>query len=199
MLAVRGIFTGELHKTMQNIRTIGALLGSGAIILALAGCGNNGADSTTADAANAASNGAGQVGNTVAGNLGDTANAAVKGANAVGNTVAGAGAAVVNGAANVGKAASNAAVGAGAAASNAAAGVGTAASNATLTPQIKTALGGNKALNGSNINVDTNQATKTVTLTGTVTSPDQKTVAETVAKQKATGFKVVDSLTVQAK
>ena len=91
--------------------------------------------------------------------------------------------AVVNGAADAGKMVANGA-----------ANVGKAASEATLTPQIKTALGGNKALNGSMIDVDTNTTTKVVTLKGTVKSPAQKTMAEMIAKQKATGYKVVNQL-----
>ncbi len=149
---------------MQNIRKMGALLGAGAIMLTLVGCGGN-ADggNSGSDVANAASN-----------NLGETANAAANGAAAVGNSVAGAGAGkmVANGAANAGK----------------------MMDAATLTPQIKTAFGGNKALNGSKIDVDT--AGTTVTLSGTVTSAAQKTLAGSIAKQKATGYTITNNLKV---
>ena len=53
---------------------------------------------------------------------------------------------------------------------------------ATVTPAIKTALGASKAMAGSNINVDTT-ATQ-VTLSGTVKSPQQKSMAASIAKAK---------------
>ncbi len=188
---------------MQNIRTMGALLGTGAVILALAGCGNGG-DTAASDTANAAVNGGDKVANKVADNLGDTANAVanggakvVNGAANVGGAVANGAANVVNGAANAGAAVANGAANAGAAVANGAANVGAAASHAALTPLIKTAFGGNKALNGSSINVDTDVAAKTVKLSGTVTSAAQKTLAESIAKQKANGYTVVDNLSVK--
>lgn len=155
---------------MQNIRKMSALLGAGAVIFGLAGCGGKDAE------------------NAVANNMEQTGNAAVKGVDAVGNGVAGAGEAVVNGAKDLGQAASNVAVT-----------TEKALDGATLTPQIKTAFGGNKALNGSTIDVDTDTTAKTVTLKGTVTSAAQKKLAETIAKQKATGFKVVNNLTMKGK
>ena len=170
---------------MQNIRKMGALLGASAVFLTLAGCGGNteeappaggGTSSTSSDR-----NSGSDVANAAANNLGTTANSAVNAAAGVGNAVAGAGQTVANGAANV------------------AAGVGKAVDGATLTPQIKTAFAGNKGLNGSKIDVDTNQATKTVTLTGTVTSPAMKTLAGSLAQQKASGYKVTNSLTVAGK
>ena len=151
-----------------------ALLGAGAVIFSLAGCGGNSESGNSgSDVANAISN-----------NTGTATNAAANTAAAVGNTVAGAGEAVAN-----------TATGAGEAVANTAAGVGKAVSGATLTPQIKTAFAGNKALNGSDINVDT--ANNTVTLTGTVASAAQKTLAGTIAKQKAAGYTIKNNLTVK--
>lgn len=156
---------------------MGALLGAGVVILGLAGCAdknNNGQAETPVT---------GDAGNAVADNLGDTANAASNGVGKVVNGVANAGKAVENGAANVGKTVANGAANA-----------GKTLDAATLTPQIKTAFGGNKSLNGSNINVDT--VGKTVTLSGTVKSAAQKTLAGTLAKQKATGFTIANNLKV---
>lgn len=65
---------------------------------------------------------------------------------------------------------------------------------ASQTPDIKNAIAANGAMKGSNINVDTKD--KTVTLSGTVKSPAQKTMAGNVAKQKAAGFKIVNNLKI---
>jgi len=65
---------------------------------------------------------------------------------------------------------------------------------AITTPSIKTALGAQKALDGSSIDVDTNGETKTVTLKGSVKNAAQKTLAEAVAKKNAPGYKVVNQL-----
>jgi len=161
---------------MQNFRKMGALLGAGAVIFSLAGCGGNGDTANTgSDVANAVSN-----------NTETAGDAAANTAAAASNTVA-----------NAGEAVANTAAGVGAAVSNTAAGVGAAVSDATLTPQIKTAFAGNKGLNGSDINVDT--ANKTVTLTGTALSNAQKTLAGSIAKQKAAGYTIKNNLTVKAK
>jgi osmotically-inducible protein OsmY len=54
-----------------------------------------------------------------------------------------------------------------------------------------------KTVDASNINVDTNAATKTVTLKGTVASAEQRARAEAIAVREATGFRVVNELVVK--
>ena len=123
-----------------------------------------------------------------AGNVGD----------AVGNTAAQTGDAVANGAAAAGDAVSNSAAAVGDAASGAANSAMNAASNvddAAMTPKIKTALGANKTLNGSDINVDTMNGT--VHLKGTVMNAAQKTAAETIAKREAPNYKISNELTMK--
>ena len=70
------------------------------------------------------------------------------------------------------------------------------ANAAFVTPKVKTALGANAALRGSQINVDTTSDNKTVVLRGTVTSNAQKTLAEAIAQKYAPGFRVVNQLVV---
>ncbi len=160
---------------MQNIRKMSALLGAGAVILALAGCADK--DNSGQAESPAAP---GQVGNAVSDNLGDTANAVAGGVGAVGNAVTGGGQAVANGAANAGKA------------------VAGAGNNAAMTSSVKTALLGEKALNGavSGINVNSDSASKTVTLNGTVKSAAQKSLAGAIAKKNATGMTIKNNLKV---
>ncbi len=177
---------------MQNIRKMSALLGAGAIILALAGCAdkNNDGQAETPAAP-------GQMTNAAADNLGDTANAAANGLGKVGNAAAGAGGAVVNAASNGGQAVANGAANAGGAMANGASNMAAGAAALAMTPKIKTAFGGEKGLNGSKIDVDTNAGTKTVTLKGTVTSAAQKTLASAIAKKNATGMTIQNNLTVK--
>lgn len=181
-------------KTLKwNMVGLSKLAGLSAIaIIAVAGCGNK-------DEAGTASTG-GESGNTATGksvdqNFGDT-----------GNAVAGVGQSVANGVENSGNAASNVAAAAGnqvAGAGNAvASGVGSAGvavknmgSAAVNTPAIKTALGASKAMAGSNVNVDTTATA--VTLSGTVKSAMQKSMAASIAKSKAGGLKIVNKLTVK--
>lgn len=65
---------------------------------------------------------------------------------------------------------------------------------ATMTPKVKTALGQNPTLAGSNINVDTTD--KNVTLSGTVKNAAQKNVAGQIAGKNAPGYVVVNKLMV---
>jgi len=189
---------------MQNFRKMGALLGAGAVIFSLAGCADRNGNGQPDSAATG-----GEVGNAAAGATnavadagGTVANGAAEAGAAASNTAAGAGAAISNGAAEAGAAISNTAASAGAAASNAAAGAANAVTGAgaalTLTPKIKTALGtqATSGLKGSSIDVDTVAASKTVTLTGTVKSAAQKTLAGAIAKKNAADFKVVNQLKV---
>ena len=77
--------------------------------------------------------------------------------------------------------------------------VGDRASAATETGDVKLALSMDKTVDASDINVDTDAATKIVTLKGTVASAEQKARAEAIAVRKATGFRVVNQLVVKRK
>lgn len=169
---------------MKNLRKWGATLGAGAVVLTLAGCADkngNGQAESPADATN--------VGGAVKDNLGDTANA-------VGGAVGGA-ANAVGGAAN---AVGGAVGGAANATSNAVAGAGKAVVNAgeagTMTPKVKTALGNNPGLKGSNINVTTMGGNNSISLTGSVKSAAQKTMAAAIAKKNAPGYTINNQLKV---
>jgi osmotically-inducible protein OsmY len=69
-------------------------------------------------------------------------------------------------------------------------------SAATNTVDVKSALIADGRVDASNINVDTSASTKTVVLKGTVPNAQQKVTAETIAKDKAEGYKIVNQLTV---
>lgn len=73
---------------------------------------------------------------------------------------------------------------------------GSAAGAAIETMDVKTALMADKRVDASNINVDTNHTSKTVTLKGRVPTAMQKVTAEQIAVKQATGYKVVNQLTV---
>ena len=68
---------------------------------------------------------------------------------------------------------------------------GDRASAATETADVKLAISMDKTVDASDINVDTDAATKVVTLKGTVASAEQKARAEAIAVREASGFKVV--------
>jgi osmotically-inducible protein OsmY len=72
-------------------------------------------------------------------------------------------------------------------------------SAATETADVKLAISMDKTVDASDINVDTDPATKVVTLKGTVTSAEQKARAEAIATREATGFRVVNQLVVKRK
>lgn len=74
---------------------------------------------------------------------------------------------------------------------------GNAAAAAIETMDVKTALMTDDRVDASNINVDTNHASKTVTLKGRVPTATQKATAEQIAAKQATGYKVVNQLTVR--
>ena len=168
---------------MNNIRKYTAWLGAGAILITLAtGCANKDNDAVPDATENvvgagveATGNMADAAGNTTsnmadaAGNNLDTAN------NAVSNSVDAAGTNMAQGAQDAG---------------SAIAGAGDAA---IYTPKIKTALGAQAALQGSDINVDTLADKKTIALRGTVTSAAQKTMAEAIAKKNAPADYTVDN------
>ena len=65
--------------------------------------------------------------------------------------------------------------------------------------QIKTALIADKTVEASDINVDTDGATKTVTLKGHVPTAAQKATAGRIAKEKAPDYRVVNMLVVGGK
>jgi osmotically-inducible protein OsmY len=71
-----------------------------------------------------------------------------------------------------------------------------AADGAQQTMQIKSALMADKSVDASDIDVDTNGMTKTVTLKGHVATAAQKAAAERIAKGKAPGYTVVNNLVI---
>ncbi|MBC8087345.1 MAG: BON domain-containing protein [Phycisphaerae bacterium] len=81
----------------------------------------------------------------------------------------------------------------------AAAATGTAMAGAMETGQVKTWLTADTRVDASDINVDTNEGTKTVTLKGTVPADSQKTIAEQITKDKAVGYTIVNELTIRPK
>ena len=76
---------------------------------------------------------------------------------------------------------------------------GSAMSGGAKTMDVKAALLADTLVAGMAIDVDTNNETKTVTLTGTVPSEMVATHAMQVARDNATGFTVVNKLTVRAR
>ncbi len=67
---------------------------------------------------------------------------------------------------------------------------------AKQTLDVKTALMADAAIDASKIDVDTDAATKTVTLKGSVPNAGQKASAERIAHAKAGGYKVNNQLVV---
>lgn len=68
---------------------------------------------------------------------------------------------------------------------------------ATETVDVKTALSMDKTVDASDINVDTDAATKVVTLKGTVASAEQRARAEAIAAREAAGYRVDNQLAVK--
>ena len=80
------------------------------------------------------------------------------------------------------------------------AGAGDSVSAAAQTTMVKAALMADKNVDSSGIDVDTEAATKTVMLKGTVPSAAQKTSAERIARSKVSkGYSVHNMLTVAPK
>ncbi|MEO5819057.1 MAG: BON domain-containing protein [Vicinamibacteraceae bacterium] len=77
--------------------------------------------------------------------------------------------------------------------------VGDRTAAATETADVKLAISMDKTVDASDINVDTDAATKVVTLKGTVASGEQRARAEAIAVREATGFRVVNQLVVKRK
>lgn len=113
-------------------------------------------------------------------------------ATATATTAEKAGSAVADAAKNVGTATADAARATGTAVMDG----GRAADAAVETMDVKVALTADSRVDASNINVDSVHVTKTVTLNGRVPTEAQKTLAEDIAKAKATGYTVRNMLTV---
>ena len=80
---------------------------------------------------------------------------------------------------------------------DAAAKTGDAVSGATETGQVKSAIMADTRVDAGDINVDTDEAKKTVTLRGTVKTEAERVIAGEIAIGKATGYTVVNNLTVR--
>ena len=76
---------------------------------------------------------------------------------------------------------------------------GDRAAAATETADVKLALSMDKIVDASDINVDTDAATRTVTLKGSVVSAEQRTRAAAIAEREAEGFKVDNQLIIKRK
>jgi len=81
--------------------------------------------------------------------------------------------------------------------SEAASRIGSSMDAASETADVKTALMADATVDASDVNVNTNKDTRTVTLNGSVKSEMQKSRAETIAKDKAPGYTVVNNLVVR--
>lgn len=64
------------------------------------------------------------------------------------------------------------------------------------TVDVKSALVADGRVNATNINVDTIASSKTVVLKGSVTTTEQKTLAESIAREHAKGYKIDNQLTI---
>ncbi len=71
-----------------------------------------------------------------------------------------------------------------------------ASSAAATTTSVKSALMADKSVDASKIDVDSDGATKVVTLKGSVPSEAQRDSAERIARAKAEGYTVVNQLTI---
>jgi osmotically-inducible protein OsmY len=67
------------------------------------------------------------------------------------------------------------------------------------TMDVKAALIADGRVDAGNINVDTIASSKTVVLKGTVPTAEQRTVAETIAREQAKGYTITNQLTVAPK
>jgi len=71
-----------------------------------------------------------------------------------------------------------------------------AAQAGAQTMSVKTALLADKRVTATGINVDTDLATRTVTLKGHVPSEEQKAIAEQIASERSSGYHVRNELTI---
>ena len=74
---------------------------------------------------------------------------------------------------------------------------GDAMIGAIQTGEVKAAIIADKRVDGGDINVDTNDATKTVTLNGSVKSQAEKGIAAQIASSKAAGYSIVNNLSIK--
>lgn len=72
-----------------------------------------------------------------------------------------------------------------------------AMSGALETASVKAAIIADERVGARDINVDTDEASKTVTLNGAVQTDTQKRVAGEIAASKATGYRIVNNLAVR--
>ena len=74
---------------------------------------------------------------------------------------------------------------------------GDAVQGAAETSQVKTAIMADTRVDAGDINVDTDEDKKVVTLKGTVKTEAERVIAGEIAIAKATGYTVVNNLTVK--
>lgn len=74
---------------------------------------------------------------------------------------------------------------------------GDAVTGALMTAQVKSAIVADSRIRSGDINVDTDDALKTVTLKGSVMTAEEKVMAGEVATAKATDYRVVNNLVVK--
>ena len=75
--------------------------------------------------------------------------------------------------------------------------IGDRTAAATETADVKLALSMDKTVDASHIDVDTDPATKVVTLKGSVASAEQRTRAAEIAEREAVGYKIDNQLVVK--
>ncbi len=74
---------------------------------------------------------------------------------------------------------------------------GTQVQGALQTGEVKSALLADTRIEAGDINVDTNEEIKTVTLNGSVKTQAEKMLADDVAVSKASGYRVINNLTIK--
>jgi osmotically-inducible protein OsmY len=86
---------------------------------------------------------------------------------------------------------------AGDATANATSDAGNGMASGMNTADVKAALLAEQRLRATDINVESDDATKTLSLNGSVPTAEQKQMAEDVAKAKAPEYKIVNNLTIK--
>lgn len=64
------------------------------------------------------------------------------------------------------------------------------------TMDVKAALISDGRVDATNVNVDTSASTKTVVLKGSVPTTEQRSIAESIARDQAKGYAIANNLTV---
>jgi len=72
-----------------------------------------------------------------------------------------------------------------------------AVGGALETASVRAAIIADERVSASDINVDTDEPSKTVTLHGAVTTEEQKRIAGEIATAKAAGYRIVNNLAVR--